>query len=95
MSSTTQIVAARATAGTAYATALANFKAAYVALAAYDRVLVNDRVRFAQVLPGFGPIPDAISLRHAEAAPNHQGDWASDIVGAANAIMAGWPTPDA
>lgn len=94
MASTAQLVTARATAVADYATALDNFKTAYVSLAALDRVLMNNLVGHAQVMPSFGPLPDVIALRHPDAAPNIQGDWAAEIGAAMNAHMAAWPTPE-
>lgn len=56
-----ELSAARATAGATYASALSAFKNALVELAALDQVLS---------VPGFGHLPDAVSLRHSVYAPD-------------------------
>ena len=94
MSTLTELVALRATAATDYATALSNFKSAYVALAALDRVLANSSVGYTGSKPSFGPLPDVIALRHPLAAPTVAGDWNEAINVAVNVHMAAFGTSD-
>jgi hypothetical protein len=66
----------RATAGAVYASAVAAFRTAFIELAAYDVIM---RGKVDPATPNFGSYPDAITLRHAEFAPNVAGNWGDDV----------------
>ena len=61
----------RATALTAYASAVTAFRTAYANLYAADKALKTS--------PGFGDPPDVVEFRHAFANPNESGSLQADI----------------
>jgi hypothetical protein len=77
---------AHAAAGANYVTALTNFRAAFIELAAHDLA----KSTLTGHVPGFGAIPDVIPLRHATFSPDWPvGDWGSAIASRRNEILAG------
>jgi hypothetical protein len=93
MASLPQLLAAHESAVADYTVKLAAFKSSYIELAALDRALSSQRVGHAQNMPGFGPMPDVISLRHQRAAPNEPA-WFDAFDARFRQIMAEFPTPD-
>lgn len=68
---TDDLLAARSTAGAAYATAVANFWSAWIELHAIELALLNTKFRTANT-PGIGLYtvgPDPIHMRHVAFAP--------------------------
>lgn len=71
MSETTDLMAARATAGTAYASAVTAFFDAWIELHAIELALQNSRFKTANT-PGIGLYtagPDSVAMRHVEFTP--------------------------
>mgnify|MGYP000273447678 CR=1 FL=1 len=97
MATLSELQTARADAGTAYATALADLNGVYIALAALDRTLSNRNVHNIAV-PGFARdhalTDDVISrfLTHPEFAPNLAHDWESQIFSTSNSQVAAFST---
>jgi hypothetical protein len=85
-----ELIAARLTAGANYVTALNDFRAALVELAALDQALCNQRVGYAVSLPTFGEFPDPIKMRHPVYAPTFGGRFADDVSARTEQIMAGF-----
>jgi hypothetical protein len=88
MATLSQLQSSRVTAGATYVSALAAFKAAYVALAALDltlsnRNIMNDVFTFPR---DHAAMDDMIrQLQHAQFAPNLPHDWESSILSTSNA----------
>ncbi|TWA91096.1 hypothetical protein [Bradyrhizobium stylosanthis] len=89
MATLSQLQTSRAAAGSAYASALASLKSAYISLAALDRTIGNTNVSGATV-QGF-PLDHAAlnntirMLSHSQFAPNQAQGWEDQILAASNA----------
>jgi hypothetical protein len=94
MSTTAELVTARATAGARYVAAVTELLAARADLLAIERVLTNNRVAYGQGFPSFGPAPDVIALRHGTYLPNLADTFAADTSAAFATRLAAWPTPE-
>lgn len=75
----TTLAASRATAGARYVAAVIEFRAAWVDLAAHDRIAG---------VPGFGDPPAIVPLRHTEFAPNVSGAMTDGVVDAMQTLAA-------
>lgn len=83
-----QLESARATAGTAYASAVTQFHDALIELAAIDQAL-DSATGNSGSIRSFGPLPDPISFRHPKFAPDVNGHWQTDVVTRRNEILGG------
>ena len=91
MSTLTELVAHRDTAGARYAAAVVEFRAAFADLGAIERLL---EPKVATIATFGGPLPDMIPMRHPKYLPNNGGMLFDDVKSAFAVRAAAFGTPD-
>lgn len=93
MSTHSELLIHRDTAGARYAAAVAELRAATIDLAAIESVLVNMNAG-RMSLQTFAGFPSGVTLRHAKYAPNVGDIWSEDIAAAGAPKLAAYGMPD-
>ncbi|MDB5617471.1 hypothetical protein [Tardiphaga sp.] len=75
----------RTAAGARYASAVAEFREAFLELAALDGALVG---KTSEQVRSFGTYPDMIALRHPVYAPDLEGHWPTEATERRNEFLA-------